>query len=307
VLADLRSRLPNIPDPTKLTDEQANLLAFAASLYVELGDLEGAEKIYRQLTQRNPDQVYALANFLGTYRDVGKCFELLEQSYQADKVQDILTVGVNVSRARRDDVGDKFDPQMEDWLARALRENPDSISLQMLQADFYDVQKRYEDAIGIYDKLLDRQDLIGFRRAIVLNNLAFLAALAGSAGGSNVDALKLAEEAESILGPSADILDTKAVVLIALKRYSEAIELLKLSLTDNPTGAKYFHLVTAHLGAGENAAAIDAWEKAEAAGLTKDELNRLEHARYDEVKAKIDQLRKGSSAVTQNDSLRNAG
>jgi hypothetical protein len=66
-------------------------------------------------------------------------------------------------------------------------------------------------------------------------------------------------------------------------------------------------MVVAHLGAGENAAALDAWGKAEAAGLTRDELNLLEQPRYDEIKAKIDRLRSGNAAVSQSLGSRKAG
>ena len=96
-------------------------------------------------------------------------------------------------------------------------------------------------------------------------------------------------------------------MLIERKKYQEAIDELKLSVTDNPTGAKYFHMVVAHLGAGENRAALQAWDKAEAQGLTRDELNRLEHSRYDQVKTKIDQLRTGNASVTQSEPVRRAG
>ena len=276
------------------------MLAFFAGLLVELDDLDSAEQIYRQLIKFDPKQVFALASFLGTHRDVGKSFEQLEQAYTKDTVQEVLTVGVNVLRAQRDKVGDKYDAQLEGWLNRALRDNPDAISLQMLQADFYDVQRKYDEAKAIYTKLLKRPDLTGIRRAIVLNNLSFLVALAGSRdAAADIDAMKLVQEAESILGPNADILDTKAVVLIEREQYKDAIEELKLSVTDNPTGAKYFHMVVAHLAAGEKGAALEAWDKAEAVGLTRDELNRLEHDRYDKVKAQIDQLRAGTASLAR--------
>ncbi|MEX0641484.1 MAG: tetratricopeptide repeat protein, partial [Pirellulales bacterium] len=305
VRAELLRRMPKLDDPSKITDEQAQFLAFLASLFIELDDLENAERLFQALAQRDSKLQFPLADFLGAHRDVGKCFDLLAQLYSPSSVNDVLTVGINTLRARRDEVGTKYDSQVEQWLSRAKLENPDSISVQMLEADFYDVQEKYDDAADIYRKLLARSDLDGFRRAVVLNNLSFLVALAGSsADASDLDPLKLVQEAEQILGPNADILDTKAVVLIERQRYKEAIDELKLSVTDKPTGAKYFHLVVAHLGAGENRAALQAWEKAEAQGLTRDALNRLEHSRFDEVKAKIDQLRNGSSSVSRNEPVR---
>ena len=109
--------------------------------------------------------------------------------------------------------------------------------------------------------------------------------------------MKLVQEAAEIMGPNSDILDTRAVVLISQKKYKRAIQDLELSVTDNPTASKYYHKAVAHLRAGQNRAAVEAWEKAEGLGLTRESLNRMEFEQYDEMKAKIDQIRKPS--VTQ--------
>jgi cellulose synthase operon protein C len=150
-----------------------------------------------------------------------------------------------------------------------------------------------------------RKDLTGIRRAIVLNNLSFLVALAGSSAKVDVDPLKLVDEAMDIMGPNADILDTRAVVFISTKKYQEAVEDLVLSVMDNPTASKYFHKAQAHLLAGQNRDAVEAWEKAEALGLNHDAINLMEIQLFDQLKAKIDQLR--GSSVTQAEGLRRAG
>ena len=175
----------------------------------------------------------------------------------------------------------------------------------MTQADLYDLQKKYDEAAEIYTKLLAREDLKDIRRAVVLNNLAFLLALSDSAKAGGADPLKLVNEAAEIMGPNSDILDTRAIVLISQKNYKGAIADLELAVTDNPTPSKYFHKARAHYLAGENKAAVEAWEKAESIGLTRDSLNRMELEQYDDLKAKIDQLRKPS--VTRAEPTRKAG
>jgi tetratricopeptide (TPR) repeat protein len=249
---------------------------------------------------------YALAVFLGTHRGVDKCFEKLNEIYQPDRIPDIVRAALDVVREKRDQIGEKYDPQIERWLEIGLLESPDSISLQMLKGDFLDIQRNYDQAAAVYRKLLERKDLDGLRRAIVLNNLAYLIALAGDAAGSDDDPLKLVNEAASILGPNSDILDTRAVVYISRRQYKEAIEDLELSVTDNATASKYYHKALAHLLAVENREAVDAWEKAEGLGLSRDALNRMEYEQYDETKAKIDQIRGGGASVTQTE-LRRAG
>ncbi len=175
----------------------------------------------------------------------------------------------------------------------------------MKQADLYDLQKKYDDAANLYRKLLDRKELAGIPRAVVLNNLAYLVALQENSTATATDPMKLVDEAVQILGPNSDILDTRAVVYISQKQYARAVNDLELSVTENPTASKYFHLAEAHLSAGERRAAVDAWEKAEGLGLTRDSLNRMEQDRYEKVKAEIEKIR--GPAVTKSDSLRKAG
>jgi tetratricopeptide (TPR) repeat protein len=205
-----------------------------------------------------------------------------------------------VARARRDDVGDKYDSQIQAWLDRGMLENPDSVPLLMLQAEFADVEKNYDMAAEIYNKLLARNDVTGFTRAVVLNNLAFLVALADNEADTGVDPLKLVQQATQILGPTADILDTEAVVYIAKGDYQKAIRDLDNSLTDNPTPAKYFHKAVAHLGAGENTAAIKAWDDAHKQSKdVRSTLNRMEFESYDSTKTKIEQIRSQSQKLTR--------
>jgi tetratricopeptide (TPR) repeat protein len=300
-LALLRQAIPKI-DPSKPIDGplQRRLL-LCAGLLIELKDLDSAEKIYRDLVAGDPTKTYDLAMFLGMHRSVDQCFEQLNAIYQLDRVPQILGVALAVVREKRDQVGEKHDAELERWLEHGLRENPDSIALLMLQADLYDIQKRYDEAAEIYGKLLGRSDLVGLRRAIVLNNLSYLVALAGSSAARGVDALKLVNEAADILGPNSDILDTRAVVRNSRGEFQAAIEDLTDAVTDNPTPAKYFHLTEAYLGAKQPRDAVEAWEQAELLGLTRESLNRMEHEKYEDLKRQIEQIR---GAVTQTPSRR---
>jgi tetratricopeptide (TPR) repeat protein len=169
----------------------------------------------------------------------------------------------------------------------------------------FDLQKRYDDSANLYKKLLDRKDLVGPSRAVVLNNLAFLLALADKSTATDIDPMKLVTEASDILGPSSDILDTRAIVFISRGQYKEAVSDLELAVTDNPTASKYFHLAQAHLGAKESRAAIDAWEKAEGLGLSRESLNRMEYDRYEKAKAQMEKMR--GTPVTKSDRLGKAG
>jgi cellulose synthase operon protein C len=302
---ELVNRIPKVQDIKELDEAQARGIAGFGSLLVELGDLDSAEKLYTDLAARVPPMHLELAKFLGERRDPQKCFDKLQEIRKPENINDVLGVALGVIRAKRDKVGDKYDEQIQRWLDAALRENPDSITLLVSQADLYDLQKKYDAAAETYAKLLARPDLKDIKRAIVLNNLAFLLALDDSAKAGDQDPLKLVNEAADIMGPNSDILDTRAIVLISQKNYKGAIADLELAVTDNPTPSKYYHKARAHFLAGENKAAVEAWEKGESIGLTRESVNRMELEQFDELKTKIDQLRKTS--VTQAQPTRKAG
>ncbi len=302
----ITSRLANYTDPQKIDDSGARMLDLYASLLVDLGDLDRAEQVYRLLARRDPNRVFDVASFIGIHRDVAKCFEMLSQEYNSANAQSVLRVAIDVVRKRRDEVGDKYDAQVNEWLDRALSENIGSVPLLMAQAEFREVQENYVAATKLYRELLANHEVTGIPRAVVLNNLSFLLALKGqTAASGDLDPLDLVQEAAQILGPTADILDTRGVVWIARKRYDEAIADLSLAVSDNPNPSKYFHKAEAHLLAGaknglaQNKAALEAWAKAEELGLSRDSLHELERNRYDDLKAKIEQLRTGGRAVTR--------
>jgi tetratricopeptide (TPR) repeat protein len=305
VRADLLKRVPNIQEIQELDQNTAQSLARFANLFVALGDLDSAEKIYTDLAERDPAMVFELAKFLGEHRDPEQCFTKLHEVYRPSDVNQVISVALGVARARRETIGDKYDADIQRWLDTALRENPDSIPLWVTQADLYDLQKKYEEAADVYRKLLARNDLVGFRRAVVLNNLAFLLALDTSAKSSSDDPLELVQEAAEIIGPNSDILDTRAVVFISQKDYKSAIRDLEFAVTDGPTASKYFHKAEAHLYDGQNKAAVDAWEKAEELGLSRDSINRMEFDQFEDMKKKIDQIR--NKKVTRTESPSRAG
>lgn len=296
----LLNLVPKVSDPSKLTDQQVAMMEFIAPMLVSVNDMENAEKLFRAVVAKNPNKVLALAEFVGAHRDVDQAFEILESVYKPEITEPVSKTAISIVRARRDEIDDKYDGKVRAWLDRGLLENPDSVPLLMLLAEFADVQKNYDEAADIYKKLLARDDVFDITRAIVLNNLAFLVALANNADEAGVDPLQLIEESIQILGPTADILDSRAVVYTAKGDYQKAIRDLDNSLTDNPTSAKYFHKAVAHLGAGENTAAIKAWEDAHK--LDKDArstLNRMEYEQYDRTKTEIDKIRSQSQSLTR--------
>jgi tetratricopeptide (TPR) repeat protein len=292
----LDRNVPRNLDPKAIKDEMVPMLDLYAALFIELKELDRAEQIHRTLEARDPKRVFVLALFLGTHRDAAQAFDLLDAQYNAGQVADSIRTGIQIIRSRRDEIGDSFDARVEGWLNRALETNIGSVPLTLAKAEFLEIQQKYPEAIAIYRRLLANPDIVGFGRAVMLNNLSYMTALTGADNASaDIDPLALVQEAAQIIGPTAEILDTRAVVYISRKRYDEAIGDLDLGVTVEPTASKYFHKAIAHNGNKENRAMLDAWNKAVELGLSRKSLNQLEHKQYDELSAKIEQLQKSGT------------
>ncbi len=290
--AALRRLVPE--NLAEVKEEMYPLVLRIAQLLTELDDPKEAEKIYEALAEiKKDDSRYALelANHLGRSGQPERAFEILEAIRGSADMPAVIQSGQIIVRAARDEVGDKYDAKVLGWLDRELRDEPGSVPLKMQQAEFFDLVGRYEEAAANYRSLLGSGDLVGNARAVVLNNLAYLLVLGAAEEASPGEATKLVNEAISILGPSSEILDTRAVLEISRGNYAKAIEDLQYATSDNPTASKYFHKAQAHLGARENREAIAAWNQAVELGLNEADISRLEKAAYEQVATTIEKLK----------------
>ena len=287
-------------------DERARRLAAierVGLLLTDLGILDDAEKVYRQLYKLSPSTGLSLAEFLGTHREAEEAFAILK------KIRDalinasmprsaVIEKGLRVIARRGTEIDPSFAKTVGEWLDAELRENPGSIGLMVFKARYYEITEKYQEARDTYLGLLERPGLSGVHRAVVLNNLAFLLASVDLAPGDADRAEELVEEAIGILGPTTDILDTRGLVRLAQGRVDEAISDFELSVTDKPSAEKYFHLVEAYLAANRHQDAARAWANAEELQLSPAKLNGMRRPSYQSTKEKIENIRReeGTSA-----------
>jgi tetratricopeptide (TPR) repeat protein len=105
------------------------------------------------------------------------------------------------------------------------------------------------------------------------------------------EAQDLIDRAATILGPLADVLDTRAVIRMARKEYALAVEDMILALSIDPTAVKYYHLAKAQALAGNEEEALEAWEKAEKMDIEIDSLPLIEQPGYRETEQMIEKIR----------------
>ncbi len=97
------------------------------------------------------------------------------------------------------------------------------------------------------------------------------------------EALQLIDRAMAMAGPLPTLLDTRATVYIAQKRYQDAIGDLKEALADGPGPEMQFHLAVAYRARGETQTARRAWEAAKRDGLGPQNLMLPERRQYEEM------------------------
>ena len=173
-------------------------------------------------------------------------------------------------------------------MAAALRDDPESVRRMLLEAEILETQAKYEESVAKYENVLKRDDVPRMMSAAAKNNLGFLLTLLNQ---RTDEAEQLINEALEVYGPVDDILDTRAVVRMARKDYDAAVEDMSLATSLSNDPVKFYHFAKANLLAGNDQAALKAWERAQKLGFTKEKLPVLERPDFDQVKGGIEGLR----------------
>jgi tetratricopeptide (TPR) repeat protein len=223
------------------------------------------------------ERVLALAGLLARLTRVSEALDQLEQlqGYPPEAVG-----GAAVGLLRSAKPADKDVARVEAFLLAALKKDPRSPVLGGQLADLYDLRGRFGDAEARYRDVLARDP----DNVMALNNLAWLLAQRPKEAA---EAEKLVNRAINLLGPRPELLDTRAVVSLALGRSAAAVADLKQANADTPTPARYFHLARALHMERRPAEALKALTKAKAAGLEPKGLHPAERVQYDKINKEL--------------------
>ena len=178
------------------------------------------------------------------------------------------------------------------WLDQAIKQNRNSVHLVFTLADLRSKQRRFDDAQTLYRESLERvaeSTLSPSDKskmlAMAYNNMAWLAALKD---GQGKDALVDINRAIELMGPQADLLDTRGVVHLSLKQTQDAIKDLENAVKDSPSPNKLFHLSQAYFQANEQEKSKQFLKEAKAKGLGQNRmgpgsLHSLEQPAYQKL------------------------
>jgi tetratricopeptide (TPR) repeat protein len=283
-----RELLTMVPSNLRLADEQQlEDIRKVAQYAADLGDHQLAKQLLGVYVRRHPEHGMLLLQQMAIHGDSGKAIDIMKQLF--DKQPDaVIQLGLRMLQQRRAEAGDQAFEAVSRLVAAAVREDPESVRRKLIEAQLLELQDKYEESIQAYQEVLSYRDAPRLVRAMAMNNVSFLWALSGE---RLEEAAGLIDQAEEILGPISDLLDTRGVIEIARQRYDVAIGHLQRALQVEPNASKYFHLAQAYLLAGNDREAMEAWNRALEMGISSEKLSRLEQERYQDLAKKIESLR----------------
>ena len=275
---------PNLGPSTPLDEGQLKMLRVIGSVAVRYEEYELATQLLQLYYRRNPAGIFDLLTVTALHGDADKAIPIMEQLVK-ENPDAIAQLAVQMIRQRRSEFGDRYDDAVSKLVLSVWKQSPDVTNRLVLRAEMYEVMEKYDDAISAYDEIVSRDDLPPGARAAASNNLAYLLALRNQ----DLDkAQKLIDQAIEILGPLADVLDTRAVIRMARKEFNLAVEDMTLSLSIDPTEVKYYHMAKAQALVGDKDKALDAWTKAKEMEIEKESLPLIEQSGYQETERMIE-------------------
>jgi tetratricopeptide (TPR) repeat protein len=255
----------------------------AAGLLEEMGENKAAEELLRDVVARvkAPEAVLVLAEFLGRHERASEGLDLCEKVWASNPSPNAAMASINILAAREPDA--RQIKRAEKWIETALNKEPSNKIYILSFAKIRYLEKRYQESEAAYRRVLvqDKDDLTA------LNNISWM--LAHAAGREN-EALELINRAIEYGGPNPSLLDTRAVVYLAMNHGDQAIADLEAAITADATDpSKYFHLAQAHWAVKNRKAAIDAIRNGQSHGLKQDMIDPTERPVYEQVMAELGQ------------------
>jgi Tfp pilus assembly protein PilF len=263
-------------------DQPAQLNA-VAKLMEDLGFEKAADRVFQQYAAIAGEGILARIGFLSRQGRSEEALDLIEQNWDALSLERALALATEVIRARPDDAAlATASPRVAAWIEKGKRVDPGSIVIKLLDAELQTLLGRDAEAESVYRDLLKTKNLSPAQSAIIANNLAFHLAKPETAA----EADSLINKAIDELGPLPDLLDTRGLVRLASQDPAGAVEDLRLA-TLAPSAAKFLHLASAELAAGNDAAAREAFEKAQKEGLARMRLPALDAERLEQLEQNL--------------------
>ncbi|GAB6186601.1 tetratricopeptide repeat protein [Thermopirellula anaerolimosa] len=262
--------------------------------FEELGLYQEAESRWQSLVASQPQAVLGLAGFLGRRGRTDEALALCRSALQTVAPDSAASAAVGILRDRREDCTPERIAAVEEMMQAAEKASGRTRAWLLTRGNFLHLTGRHQDAAPVYRELLERQDLRDMERAAVQNNLAYVLAAAELDSPQEIErnlreAESLVDQAEEVLGPRSNILDTRALIELRRGRAETALKFARRAVNESPEPLNYLHLVMALDSQGDTVGATREWETARRVyDLRKEVLPPLEHAAFERLKTKLE-------------------
>jgi tetratricopeptide (TPR) repeat protein len=232
------------------------------------------EMVVRQYVDQNPGQDIVMVTFLIRQGQLNEALDTLERIWEKNHPVSIAFALVALQNS--ENVSQEQLKRGEGILYAALKKFDRAPALLLVMAHLSTGREKYDQAEAYYREVLSKDPT----NAVAMNNLAMLLALQRT---KLDEALKMVNRAIEISGPIGSMLDSRAVVYMALRQPDKAVADMVEAVADSGVPIRLFHLAQAYEQAGQRAKATDAFNKAQKSGLKPHDLHPLERIAYQQL------------------------
>ncbi len=274
------------PLPDKVEPEHLVKLRDIALMLEDLEQYAPAEKLLSALAKEDPKGYLVLASFTARRGLPGKALGYCEEAMAEMETQHILPTALAVVQPKEGDVAPELLERVDGWLKTVAEKAPDHAFVLFHEAGLRQVQGRFDEAITVYRKLIDNENLPDKDKATAWANLAYLLA---AQDDRLEEALDLIGKAIDLLGPMPQLLDTRALVYLAQGESQAAIRDMEAAVADTPSALNLFHLAQAQAQAGQTATAAETLQRGrDSYQLRADRVPKIERQKYGKL---LDELK----------------
>ena len=271
-----------IPDE-RVTGANAARLLQGAALAEQIGFPEAGDRVLDEYAALAPPGAVLRAASLGRRQRTAEALDLVATVAGKVSPMTFLDAVTTIVRHSTGEIPADTVARIEEWIAKARRENPGAADVAIQAAILEDALGLSEAAERSYRELSADESLSPVQRGVVAANLAWILARPESAD----EAAELVDRAVQTLGPLPDVLDTRALVRLAKGQTNLALDDMREAVIA-PTALKYLHLAAAHAALSDMGAARAAFARAKALGLGKERLDTRDQRRVESLESTLE-------------------
>ncbi len=234
---------------------------------------EAALDLYQRSISSRPEAMVRMAALWSHTGHMDVAFRWLNDERM--KIPANLRASALIAALRAGHADETLCRQVETKLKELAAKSAD-VTLDLHMADIAELRHDLDGAIALYRKILQKDD----KDLVAMNNLAWVLAHRGP----SPEALELVQRAVAMIGPMAELLDTRAKVYLSLGRDAEAIQDLEDAITDSPTALRYFYLAMALENSASPRRARDAFQLAVQYGIDARDLHPSDRPIFERLK-----------------------